>query len=81
MAYGKNSQVNPLTGRRIKPKAVSAKTIGGRKTSTVMSAKMRPTTRSIGRSSSTSRDTIGKEYGVGDTGKGSLGGGDLRPRG
>ena len=79
MAYGKKSETNPLTGRRIKPKAVSAKTVGGRKSTTVVSAKMRPSSRAFGRGTSGVRDTVGKDLGIG-TGKLDLGGDSLRPR-
>lgn len=77
MAYGKKSETNPLTGRRIKPKVASAKTVGGRNKSTVMSSKMRPGSSSkFGRVSSTTSNLKAGE-GIGKLGGAELGGGSL----
>jgi len=79
MAYGKNSETNPLTGRRVKPKVASSKTVGGRsKSSTIVAGKMRAGSagRSIGRISVNNRPKAQEEsFSLG------LGGGDFRPRG
>lgn len=77
MAYGKKPDTNPLTGRRVKPKTATSKTVGGRNKSTVMSTKMRPGASSkFGRvSSTTSNLKAGEE--IGKLGGAELGGGSL----
>lgn len=78
MAYGKKPDTNPLTGRRLKPKVTTSKTVGGRSKSTVMSSKMRPgaSSKKFGRVSGTTNSLKAGEE-IGKLGGAELGGGSL----